>query len=448
MSGFSSNLVPLIQVFNTPVAANFEVVDGKLLVAGLSAMDFKTLSTDGLKHSRLLQLERRTVTFSTSANSVHEFIITSFDVNGQVSINTVSYTAPAVGFSDALAAAAFVSQVTELINQGKVANGAVSGTGSPVTVSGYAIRVSSKQGVTIASANTTYAPNGTAANAIVDSLASSSTANQRITGTTTVTITTNGDHGLMPGDVVDLTLGTGGVGTLFFDLRPGANQAGATSVTNVIVATVPTATTFTLQQVQAGGGTYNGSNNDETLTIRTKNVVRVVTASAHGLVAGNAVNVSGIATFTVNGGASFNSIVRSVPTTTSLVLYGQGNNSASNANTGTIVISEIGQRASGSGLEYNNILFSPANGLLNSGAYLLARGSDAIVDSDSYTALELYFGNRIVDALSVNRLQSDSVIILLNEGAAGYAASVKKISELLSNYTPGTTVANPASLAV
>jgi hypothetical protein len=441
MSSFASNQVPLVRVFNTPVAANFEVVNGKLEIAGLAPMEFSTLSTAGLEHSRLLQLERRNVAFSTAADAVHEFVITSFDVNGMVSVNTVSYVSPTTGSSDALVAAAFVAQVTELIAQGKIVNGAVSGATSPVTVSGTGIKVSAKQGVTVTVSNTTYAPNATAANAIVDSLASSTTAGNRITGTTTVTIGTNGDHGLRPGDVVDLTLSGGLVGTLFFDIRPGANQAGTTAVTNVIVATVPTANTFTLQGIQAGGGTYNGTNNnDRDLAIRTKNVVRVVTNAAHGLVAGNAVSVSGIATFTVNGGASFSSIVRSVPTTTALVLYGEGNDSAANANTGTIVIRETGQRATGSGTQLAS--------LLSLGAFVPVQGSDAVVGANSYTLLRLEFGRRVTDGVSIQRRQSGTVLVVLNEGAAGYAASVKKLGEILNNWLPGSTLANPASSAV
>lgn len=440
MSSFASNQVPLLRVFNTPVAGNFSVVNGKLEVAGLAPMEFDTLFTAGLEHSRLLQLERRDVAFSTAADAVYEFVISSLDVNGMPSINTVSYVSPTTGFSDALVAAAFVAQVTELIAQGKIVGGAVSGATSPVTVSGIGIKVQAKQGVTVTVSNTTYAPNTTPANAIVDSLASSATAANRVTGTTTVTIETNGNHGLAPGDVVDLTLSGGSVGTLFIDVRPGANQTGTASVTNVIVATVPTANTYTLQGIQAGGGTYNGSNNDRALAIRTKNVVRVVTNAAHGLVAGNAVSVSGIATFTVNGGASFTSIVRSVPATTALVLYGDGNNSASNANTGTIVIREIGQRATGSGASLSAIV--------SLGVFVPVQGSDAVVDANSYTLLRLEFGRRVSDGESIQRRQTGTVLIALNEGAAGYADSVKRIGEILNNWAPGSTLANPASIAV
>jgi hypothetical protein len=39
------------------------------------------------------------------------------------------------------------------------------------------------------------------------------------------------------------------------------------------------------------------------------------------------------------------------------------------------------------------------------------------------------------------------VYILLNEGATGYGASVKALQEILSNWAPNTTLANPASIA-
>jgi len=93
---------------------------------------------------------------------------------------------------------------------------------------------------------------------------------------------------------VDLTLSSGTTAQGFIDLRPGANQAAADSVSDVVIATVPTSTTFTLQNVQAGGGSYSGTNNDRTLVIRTKNVVTVETLAAHGLLPGNAVSVSGV----------------------------------------------------------------------------------------------------------------------------------------------------------
>jgi hypothetical protein len=436
---FSSNLVPLVRVFNTPVAANFSVVGGKLVVNGLGVSpDYEAILASPLQVSRRLQLNRFSLTFSASASSVHSFIITSTDSVGNVVSTTVSYTSPVTGFSNAAVAAAIVGQVTELIAQGKIPSGAVSGTGSPVSVAGYGISLVAQQGIVVATANTTYAPDGTAANAIVDSLAPSSTATVAVAGTTTVTITTAAAHGLLPGDVVDLGLSGGSTGTLFFDLRPGANQTGSTGVANVIVATVPSATEFTLQQVQAGGGTYDGTNNNRDLAIRTKNVVRVVTNAAHDLLPGNAVTVADIATFTVNGGASFTSVVRSVPTTTSLVLFGQGNGSASNANTGTITITEVGQNNSNTG----SLIAA------GSGGFVLATGSDALVSGNRYTKFEFVYGNRITDSISVPRRQANKVTLYLNEGAAGYGASMKVLGEILNNWQSGTTLANAAANAL
>ncbi|MFV1241629.1 hypothetical protein QML18_29555, partial [Klebsiella pneumoniae] len=78
--------------------------------------------------------------------------------------------------------------------------------------------------------------------AITQSIAPSGTAALAVAGTTTVTVTTSAAHGLLPGDVVDLA---GAATFLFIDTRPGSNQTAAATVSNVIVATVPTATTFT-----------------------------------------------------------------------------------------------------------------------------------------------------------------------------------------------------------
>jgi hypothetical protein len=63
---------------------------------------------------------------------------------------------------------------------------------------------------------------------------------------------------LLPGDVVDLA---GAATFLFIDVRPGSNQTAAATVSNVIVATVPSTTTFTLQGVwvteELNSGTLN-----------------------------------------------------------------------------------------------------------------------------------------------------------------------------------------------
>jgi hypothetical protein len=219
---------------------------------------------------------------------------------------------------------------------------------------------------------------------------------------------------------------------LFVDVRPGSNQTASAAVDNVIVASVPTATTFTLQGVEGNGLVDSGS-----LTITTVNVVTVTTLAAHGLAVGNAVSVSGVATLTVNGGAAFTSLVRSVPSTTSLVLLGAGNFST---NTGTIVITEIAQPAKG----YN---YGTKVGTGVNSEWRAADGSGAVTAGQGYTLLGLDYANDVVDNISIRQAQSQQVYILLNEGAAGYGDSVKALQEILSNWAPNTTLANPASIA-
>jgi hypothetical protein len=281
---------------------------------------------------------------------------------------------------------------------------------------------------TVTSGNAVIAPNATASTAITQVL--NAAAAPAAAGTTTVTITTAAAHGLLPGDVVDL----GGVftGFTFTDVRPGALQTAIGTASNVIVATVPTSTTFTLQGI-IGSGTHTAG----TGTITTKNVVTVTTLAAHGLVVGNAVSVSGVATLTVNGGAAFTSLVRSVPATDKLVLLGAGNGST---NSGTIVITRIAQPAKG----YN---YGTKVGTGVNSEWRAADGSGAVTAGQGYTLLGLDYANDVVDNISIRQAQSQQVYILLNEGATGYGASVKALQEILSNFAPNTTLANPASIA-
>ena len=167
------------------------------------------------------------------------------------------------------------------------------------------------------------------------------------------------------------------------------------------------------------------------------NVVTVTTLAAHGLAVGNAVSVSDIATLTVNGGAAFTSLVRSVPATDKLVLLGAGNGST---NSGTIVITEIAQPAKG----YN---YGTKVGTGVNSEWRAADGSGAVTAGQGYTLLGLDYANDVVDNISIRQAQSQQVYILLNEGAAGYGDSVKALQEILNNWSPNTTLANPASIA-
>lgn len=424
-----SNPRPLAFVMNAPVAANFSVANGLISISGLTDAfpKFSTLRllTEGLEESQVAQTSNFSVAFTAANSTTYALNVTGVNtLTGLTEARKVSFTSDATGTAAEIAGA-----LVNLVNS--LPFGATAtGTGTPVTISGPASLVVVNAGnTTVTSGNATIAPNGTPSVAITQSIAPSGTAALAVAGTTTVTVTTSAAHGLLPGDVVDLA---GAATFLFIDTRPGSNQTAAATVSNVIVATVPTATTFTLQGVLGNGGTNSG-----TLTITTKNVVTVTTLAAHGLSVGNAVNVSAIATLTVNGGASFTSLVRSVPATDKLVLLGAGNGST---NSGTIVITQIAQPAKG----YN---YGTKVGTGVNSEWRAADGSGAVTAGQGYTLLGLEYANDVVDSISIRQAQSQQVYILLNEGAVGYGASVKALQEILNNWAPNTTLANPASIA-
>ena len=423
-----SNPRPLAFVMNAPVAANFSVANGLISISGLTDAfpKFSTLRllTDGLEESQVAQTSNFSVAFTAAASTTYALNVTGVNtLTGLTEARKVSFTS-GVTFSAAGIAAALVNLVNAL-----PFGATATGTGTPVTISGAASLVVVNAGnTTVTSGNATIAPNGTASVAITQVL--NAAAAPAATPGAVVTITTAAAHGLLPGDVVDL--GGAFTGFNFIDVRPGANQTASATVSNVIVATVPTSTTFTLQGVQ-GTGTHSSG----TGTITTKNVVTVTTLAAHGLSVGNAVNVSAIATLTVNGGASFTSLVRSVPATDKLVLLGAGNGST---NSGTIVITRIAQPAKG--YSYGTKVGTGVNS-----EWRAADGSGAVTANQGYTLLGLEYANDVVDSISIRQAQSQQVYILLNEGATGYGASVKALQEILNNWAPNTTLANPASVA-
>ena len=423
-----SNPRPLAFVMNAPVATNFSVANGLISISGLTDAlpKFSTLRllTDGLEESQVAQTSNFSVAFTAAASTTYALNVTGVNtLTGLTEARQVSFTS-GVTFSAAGIAAALVNLVNAL-----PFGATATGTSSPVTISGPAGLVVSNVGnTTVTSGNPVIAPNATPGTAITQVL--NAAAAPAAAGTTTVTITTAAAHGLLPGDVVDL--GGAFTGFTFTDVRPGALQTAICTASNVIVATVPTSTTFTLQGI-IGAGTHASG----TGTITTKNVVTVTTLAAHGLVVGNAVSVSGVATLTVNGGAAFTSLVRSVPSTTSLVLLGAGNGST---NSGTIVITQIAQPAKG----YN---YGTKVGTGVNSEWRAADGSGAVTAGQGYTLLGLDYANDVVDNISIRQAQSQQVYILLNEGATGYGASVKALQEILSNWAPNTTLANPASIA-
>lgn len=422
-----SNPRPLAFVMNAPVAANFSVANGIINIAGLTdalpKFSSLRLLTDGLEESQVAQPSAFSVAFTAANNTTYAINVTGVNtLTGLVETRPVSFTSDATGTAGEIAAG-----LVALVNA--LPFGATAtGSGTPVTISGPAgLLVVNAGNTTVTSGNATFAPNGTPSIAITQSIAAASA--PAVAGTTTVTVTTAAAHGLLPGDVVNLA---GAATFLFIDTRPGSNQTASAGVSNVVIASVPTPTTFTLQGVEGNGLVDSGS-----LTITTVNVVTVTTLAAHGLVAGNAVSVSGIATMTVNGGASFTSLVRSVPATDKLVLLGAGNFST---NSGTIVITQVSQPAKG--YDYGTKVGSGVNS-----EWRAADGSGAVTPGQGYTLLGLDYANDVVDNISIRQAQSQQVYILLNESAAGYGDSVKALQEILNNWSPNTTLANPASIA-
>ena len=422
-----SNPRPLAFVMNAPVAANFSVANGIINIAGLTdalpKFSSLRLLTDGLEESQVAQPSVFSVAFTAANNTTYAINVTGVNtLTGLVETRPVSFTSDATGTAGEIAAG-----LVALVNA--LPFGATAtGSGTPVTISGPAgLLVVNAGNTTVTSGNATFAPNGTPSVAITQSIAAASA--PAVAGTTTVTVTTAAAHGLLPGDVVNLA---GAATFLFIDTRPGSNQTASAGVSNVVIASVPTPTTFTLQGVEGNGLVDSGS-----LTITTVNVVTVTTLAAHGLVAGNAVSVSGIATMTVNGGASFTSLVRSVPATDKLVLLGAGNFST---NSGTIVITQVSQPAKG--YDYGTKVGTGVNS-----EWRAADGSGAVTAAQGYTLLGLDYANDVVDNISIRQAQSQQVYILLNESAAGYGDSVKALQEILNNWSPNTTLANPASIA-
>ena len=424
-----SNPRPLAFVMNAPVAANFSVANGLISISGLTDAlpKFSTLRllTEGLEESQVAQTSNFSVAFTAAASTTYALNVTGVNtLTGLTEARKVSFTS-GVTFSAAGIAAALVNLVNSL-----PFGATATGTGTPVTISGLASLVVVDAGnTTVTSGNAVIAPNATPSTAITQSIALVAFPSvAQVSGV--ITVTTAAAHGLLPGDVVDL--GGTFTGFTFTDVRPGALQTAIGTASNVIIASVPTATTFTLQGI-VGSGTHTAG----TGTLTTKNVVTVTTLAAHGLVVGNAVSVSGVATLTVNGGAAFTSLVRSVPATDKLVLLGAGNGST---NSGTIVITRIPQPAKG----YN---YGTKVGTGVNSEWRAADGSGAVTANQGYTLLGLDYANDVVDNISIRQAQSQQVYILLNEGATGYGASVKALQEILSNWAPNTTLANPASIA-
>lgn len=267
--------------------------------------------------------------------------------------------------------------------------------------------------VTVADNQAAIAPNGTPGTAIDEAVAPHGTPATAIAGTATVTVTTLAAHGLLPGDLVDIA----SVATMTLtDSRTGTS--GLAAVSDVVIASVPTSTTFTLQGISATG------TNSGTITIAVKNKVRVTTNAAHGLAVGDKVLVTGIATMEVDGEAFVTGRVQSIPSTTTFWLDGVSNLSA---NSGTIVIKKVASESFGLGSQLSSL------GVVDGFAADPIAPVDEIVAADKYTAIEFnYSKQKGVNGLSVPALgeQQEKLVVYVNEGATNYDAVVFRASQV------------------
>jgi hypothetical protein len=376
-----------------------------------------------IKSAREL-VQTTTISWTVGGNLEYGFYI-SQDVPNKASATGNQVVYVGVSFAgtptNAQVGAALVAQIEAFAAAGKLKVSAAYSSGASFNIvadAGYPLfTVSAPLNVAQASGMATVSPSGTPALAIVDIVAPHATPATAIAGGATVTVTTAAAHGLLPGDVVDIS---SAATFLMNDVRTGGS--GLAAVSDVVIATAPTSTTFTLQ-----GITGNSGSNSGTIVIRVKNKVRVVTSGAHLLSVGDKVTVSGIATFTVNGLSSVTSRVESASVSTSFWINGAGNSSASNANTGTIVITRVAQEAAGIGANLS------ALGVKDTFAATPVPALDAITAASYYTEVVIdYVSAKGVNGLSLPALgeQAEKVKLYVEESATDYAGAIFRIGQV------------------
>jgi hypothetical protein len=320
--------------------------------------------------------------------------------------------------------AALVAQIEAFAAVGKLKVSATYSSGASfplVADAGYPLfTVSAPLNVTQANGMAIIPEDTTDGDQVLDTLILTSLA-----GTTTVTATLAG-HGLLPGDVVSIS----GVTTFaFHDSRTGAVSVGA--VDNVVIATVPSSSTFTLQGIAGNGGSSAG-----TISCWVKNKVRVETASAHGLVVGDKVDLSWTAatTFTINGSGAARTLaglrVQSVASNVRFWVDGVG--SGSDGTNGTVNDSDV-------------IITRAASEAVGIGANLITLGVedtfaatpvpalDAVTAASYYTEVIIdYVSAKGVNGLSVPALgeQAETVKLYVEESATDYNSAIFRIGQV------------------
>lgn len=375
----------------------------------------------------------RTVTFVAAANTIYSFNVAQ-DVfgNGQMVIKQVIFDSTGTAATAAVILAGLMASANS--------NGLeITATGASSTVTltanaGYALfMLSNASNVTFnsTSAQTAYTPSGTASLAITAVIAPDGTAATAIAVSAgVVTVTTLAAHLLRPGDYVQIA----SVATMtltYTDNVPLSNNAdygktfSGAAGGKFRVATVPSATTFTLD-----GATGSGTNSG-TITITALNVAFLTTSGSVTITTGKTLAVAGVATMTIapisanvvgTAGASGNFRVGVGGTGTRFLIEAI---SAVGTNSGTITINEVGQA------------------VLNSGTQLLAQGNTDAVTTNTYSSVMIVYGEPAAELVGTQRNLARAVILYVNEGDADTPAFLYALENALEGRATNM-VASPA----
>jgi len=401
---------------------------GKVLFMKASAEVYFQLVGAKIAGVKIIKSARERVTtltvgnWGTAANTEYGFYLRQ-DVPNKAAATGSSDVYISVSFPSAPTSnqvqAALVAQVNSFAASGKIKASATYTAGAStfpiVADAGYPILVSPAQvgGVTVVNGIATIAPNGTAANAIVDRFIPTT-----IAGTSVVTVTFN-DHGLLPGDVVSIS---GVTGFLFYDSRTGASLVGA--VNDVVIDSV-TANTFTLQNIGGNGGSSGGSP-----VCQVKNKVRVLTLNPHGLVVGDKVDLTWAAAtnFILNGSGAARTLaglrVQSIGTTSQFWVDGVW---SSGTNSTAFTITPSASEAVGIGANLS------ALGVKDTFAATPVPALDAITAASYYTEVVIdYVSAKGVNGLSVPALgeQAETVKLYVEESATDYNSAIFRIGQV------------------
>lgn len=360
-----------------------------------------------------------TVTYTAAANTTYEFVIIQPRPGYSTPYQKTILVRTGATFSDAAIAASILAQVN---NEGLAIT--ATGAASPVTLTGTEgfelFTAKAVSNVTIASAMTEYAENTTPADALTTVIAPHGTPATAIAGTTTVTVTTLAAHGLVPGDIV--TIASAATFTMTTTNSSGITLPAQTGGT-FKVATVPTTTTFTLENCVGNGGTNSG-----TITITAVNCVYLSLASAPAtaVAVGDQISITGVATMTVapivNGvtGAAGTSVTARVGSVISTTLFKLDNVAAVGTNSGTIVPKLVASYGRGLGRQ---VILKPSL-------------SDEAVSTNNYATITIDF-NQPNGQSNVTTAEPLIQVLYVNESDADAPLFLYRLGQYIANRSFG-----------